>query len=76
MGWALGRLAAGSGRRVSGLIRRIFLKFGEITDSGRSKFKNCRNIVYCFKILGKDKNQQKIYKKTRLNSNITGEEIL
>jgi hypothetical protein len=33
-------------------------------------------IVYCFNISEKDKNQQKkLCKKTRSNSNITGEEI-
>jgi hypothetical protein len=31
--------------------------------------------VHCFKISEKDKNQQKICKKTRLNSKVTGEEI-
>jgi hypothetical protein len=31
--------------------------------------------VYCFKILEKDKSQQKICKKTRSNSKVTSEEI-
>jgi hypothetical protein len=31
--------------------------------------------VHCFKILEKDKIQQKICKKTRSNSKVTGEEI-
>jgi hypothetical protein len=32
-------------------------------------------MVHCFKILEKDKNQQNICKKTRLNSKVIGEEI-
>jgi hypothetical protein len=45
------------------------------TDSGRSEFKNRR--IYCpvFQNFRKDKNQQKICKKTRSNSKVTGEEI-
>jgi hypothetical protein len=35
--------------------------------------KIAKNIVYCFKISKKDKNQQKYVKKTRSNSKVTGE---
>jgi hypothetical protein len=37
--------------------------------------KIAKNIVHCFKFSEKDKNQQNICKKTRSNSNVTGEEI-
>ncbi len=37
--------------------------------------KTVKITVHCFKISEKDKNQQKICKKTRSNSKVTGEEI-
>jgi hypothetical protein len=40
------------------------------TESGRSEFQ-----IHCFKISEKNKNQQKICKKTRSNSKVTSEEI-
>jgi hypothetical protein len=45
------------------------------TDSGRSEFKNRR--IYCpvFQNFRKDKNQQKICKKTRSNCKVIGEEF-
>jgi hypothetical protein len=44
-------------------------------DSGGLNSKIIEFTVHCFKILEKDKNQQKICKKTRSNSKVTGEEI-
>jgi hypothetical protein len=44
-------------------------------DLGWPEFKNRQITVHCFKISEKDKNQQKICKKTRSNFKVTGEEI-
>jgi hypothetical protein len=54
-------------------------EFSEIrrkpVDLGWSEFQNRRITVHCFKILEKDKSQQKICKKTRSNFKVTSEEI-
>jgi hypothetical protein len=63
--------------KFSEIQRHIFLKFSEIRriQTGLS-LKTAKNTVHYFKILEKDKKQQKkICKKTRSNSKITGEEI-
>jgi hypothetical protein len=57
--------------------RLILFKFGENRRNRTGpNLKTVENIVHCFKISEKDKNQQKkICKKTRSNSKVTGEEI-
>jgi hypothetical protein len=44
-------------------------------ESGRSEFKNRANYYSLFQNFKKDKNQKNIYKKTRSNSKVTGEEV-
>jgi hypothetical protein len=65
-----------SGHRPQTQIRRIFPKFGEIRRiRAGPNLKIAEFTVHCFKISEKDKNQQKICKKTRPNFKVTGEEI-
>jgi hypothetical protein len=57
-------------------IRHIFLKFSKIWRIWDGlNLKITEFTVHCFKISEKDKNQQKICKKTRSNSKVIGEEI-
>jgi hypothetical protein len=56
--------------------RPNFLKFGENRWNRIGPiFKTAEFTVHCFKISEKDKSQQKICKKTRLNSKVTSEEF-
>jgi hypothetical protein len=55
----------------------VFLKIAENRRNWTSpNLKTAKNTVHYFKISEKDKkNQQNICKKTRSNSNVTGEEV-
>jgi hypothetical protein len=53
----------------------IFRNSEKISGIGPVRIPKPLNIVHCFKISEKNKNQQKICKKTRSNSKVTSEEI-